>query len=253
MILTKSESDIERMRASGRIVAEALQAMAEAIVPGRTTTAELDAIGERLILDRGATPSFKNYRGYPCAVCISVNEEVVHGIPRPDRVLAPGDIVSLDVGAFKDGFHADAAWTYPVGDVTESAKRLLNVARESLFQGIAQAKAGNRVGHISHAVQQYVESNGYSVVRDLTGHGIGQKLHEDPSIPNFGKRSSGPTLVAGMTFCIEPMINAGTWKVLTLEDGWTVVTADGSLSAHFEHTIAVTDDGPLILTALDVP
>ncbi len=253
MILTKSESDIERMRVSGRVVAEALQAMAEAIVPGKTTTAELDAIGEQLILDRGATPSFKNYRGYPCAVCISVNDEVVHGIPRPDRVLAPGDIVSLDVGAFKDGFHADAAWTYPVGEVAEDAKRLLNIARESLFQGIAQAKVGNRVGHISHAVQQYVESNGYSVVRDLTGHGIGQKLHEDPSIPNFGKRSSGPALVAGMTFCIEPMINAGTWKVRTLEDEWTVVTADGSLSAHFEHSIAVTEGGPVILTALDVP
>lgn len=252
MILTKSESDIERMRASGRIAAEALRAMADAIVPGKTTTAELDAIGERLILDRGGTPSFKNYRGYPCAVCISVNDEVVHGIPRPDRVLNPGDIVSLDVGVLKDGFHADAAWTYPVGDITPDAQRLLNVAQESLYQGIAQAKIGNRVGHISHAVQQYVESNGYSVVRDLTGHGIGGSLHEDPSIPNFGKRSSGPALVAGMTFCIEPMVNAGTWKVRTLEDGWTVVTADGSLSAHFEHSIAVTRDGPVILTALDV-
>jgi methionyl aminopeptidase len=253
VILTKSESDIERMRASGRIVAEALRAMADAIVPGKTTTADLDAIGERLILERGATPSFKNYRGFPCAVCISVNDEVVHGIPRPDRVLKPGDIVSLDVGVFKDGFHADAAWTYPVGEILPDAQRLLNVARESLYQGIAQAKVGNRVGHISHAVQQYVESNGYSVVRDLTGHGIGRSLHEDPSIPNFGKRSSGPALEAGMTFCIEPMVNAGSWKVRTLEDGWTVVTADGSLSAHFEHSIAVTRDGPLILTSLDVP
>ena len=253
MILTKSASEIERMRASGRIVAEALRAMADAITPGKTSTAELDAIGERVILERGGIPSFKDYRGYPCAVCISVNDEVVHGIPRPDRVLSAGDIVSLDVGVFKDGFHADAAWTYPVGKVSGDARRLLNVARESLYQGIAQAKAGNRVGHISRAVQQYVESNGYSVVRDLTGHGIGQKLHEDPSIPNFGKRSSGPGLVPGMTFCIEPMINAGTWKVRTLEDGWTVVTADGSLSAHFEHTIAVTEDGPVILTVLDVP
>lgn len=253
MIPTKSEQDIERMRASGRIVAEALQTMSEAIVPGKTTTAELNEIGERLILRRGATPSFKNYRGYPCAVCISVNDEVVHGIPRPDRVLTDGDIVSLDVGVFKDGFHADAAWTYPVGEVADETRRLLNVARESLFQGIAQAKVGNRVGHISHAVQQYVESNGYSVVRDLTGHGIGRTLHEDPSIPNIGKRSSGPLLVAGMTLCIEPMVNAGSWRVRTLEDGWTVVTADGSLSAHFEHTIAVTEGGPTILTSLDVP
>lgn len=253
MILTKSASDIERMRASGRIVAEALHAMAEAIVPGKTTTAELDAIGERVILERGAIPSFKNYRGYPCAVCVSINEEVVHGIPREDRVLQDGDIVSLDVGVYKEGFHADSAWTYPVGTISDEARRLLNVTRESLSQGIAQARVGNRVGHISHAVQQYVESNGYNIVRDLTGHGIGQSLHEDPSIPNFGKRSSGPVLIAGMTICIEPMVNAGSWKVRTLEDGWTVVTADGSLSAHFEHTVAVTEDGPIVLTALDGP
>lgn len=253
MILTKSASDIERMRASGRIVAEALHAMAEAIVPGKTTTADLDAIGERVILERGATPSFRNYRGYPRAVCVSINDEVVHGIPREDRVLQDGDIVSLDVGVYKEGFHADSAWTYPVGTISDEARRLLSVTRESLSQGIAQARVGNRVGHISHAVQQYVESNGYSVVRDLTGHGIGQSLHEDPSIPNFGKRSSGPVLIAGMTICIEPMVNAGSWKVRTLEDGWTVVTADGSLSAHFEHTVAVTEDGPIVLTALDGP
>ncbi|RMG22821.1 MAG: type I methionyl aminopeptidase [Armatimonadetes bacterium] len=247
MIFLKRQDEIALMRESGRIVAEALRVMAAAIVPGKTTTKELDEIGEAYIRSQGATPSFKNYRGFPASVCISVNDEVVHGIPS-DRVLEEGDIVSLDVGAFKDGFHGDGAWTYPVGRISEEAQRLLNVTRESLMQGIAQCRESRKIGAIGHAVQTYVESNGYSVVRDLTGHGIGRNLHEDPSVPNFGKKGAGPAIKRGMTFCVEPMVNAGTWKVKTLSDGWTVVTADGSLSAHFEHTIAVTEDGPMVLT-----
>jgi methionyl aminopeptidase len=250
VILLKKQDEIALMRESGRIVAEALRLMSVSIVPGKTTTRELDEIGEAYIRSQGATPSFKNYRGFPASVCISVNDEVVHGIPS-DRVLEEGDIVSLDVGAFKDGYHGDGAWTYPVGKVSEEAQRLLNVTRESLYQGIAQCREGRRVGAIAHAVQSYVESHGYAVVRDLTGHGIGKSLHEDPPVPNFGKKSYGAPLKRGMTLCVEPMVNAGTWKVKTLSDGWTVVTADGSLSAHFEHTVAITEHGPVVLTMPD--
>lgn len=250
MITIKSRAEIDKMRAAGRVVARAIRTMGEAIVPGKTTTLELDQIGARVVAEAGGKCSFYQYRGYPAHVCISVNEQVIHGIPGP-RVLQEGDVVDLDIGVFLDGYHADASWSYPVGEVSTEAKRLLNVTRESLFQGIAKAKLGNRIGDIGHAVQKYVESNGYSVVRDLVGHGIGQNLHEDPSVPNYGRPNSGIPLREGMTFCIEPMVNVGTFKVHTLEDDWTIVTADGKWSAHFEHTIAVTKAGPEILTLED--
>lgn len=248
MIVLKSKTEIEKMRASGKVVAHCLRAMSEAIVPGKTTPADLDAIASRIVEEAKGVPSFLNYRGYPKATCISVNQVVVHGIPG-DIPLQEGDIIGLDMGVMIDGWHADGAWTYPVGTISAEAQRLLNVSRESLFQGIAKAKPGNRIGDIAHAVQAYVERNGYSVVRDLVGHGIGRKLHEDPhAVPNFGKPGKGEVLKEGLTICIEPMVNQGTFKVVTLPDQWTLETADGKLSAHFEHTIAVTRDGPDILT-----
>jgi methionyl aminopeptidase len=243
----KSPADIEKIRESGRILARTLRLVSERIAPG-VTPKELDSYAHELITAAGATPSFLNYRGYPAATCISVNDTVVHGIPT-DVPLKEGDIISLDFGVFKDGWHADSAWTYPVGEISKEAQRLLNVTRESLYQGIAKAKVGNRMGDIGHAVQKYVESNGYSVVRDLVGHGIGRALHEEPSnIPMYGRPGTGEPLREGMTICIEPMINEGTWKVNFLSDNWTVKTADGKLSAHFEHTVAITKDGPQILT-----
>jgi methionyl aminopeptidase len=248
VILLKSTSEIEKMRAAGRVVARALRCMSEAIVPGQTTPKDLDAIAFRIVEEAGGRPSFLGYRGFPASACISVNEVVVHGIPS-DVPLKEGDIVGLDMGVQLDGWHADSAWTYPVGAISAEAQRLLNVTRESLFQGIAKARVGNRIGDIAHAVQRYVEGNGYSVVRDLVGHGIGQSLHEEPqAVPNFGRPGKGEPLRDGMTICIEPMVNAGTWKVETLPDEWTMVTADRRLSAHFEHTVAITKDGPDILT-----
>ncbi len=247
MIHLKKASEIAKMREAGRVVARAIRAMHEAIVPEKTTLQELDAIAARLVAETGGICSFLNYRGYPANTCLSVNEVVIHGIPG-NRVLNEGDIVDLDIGVTLDGWSADAAWTFPVGAISASAQRLLNVSRESLFQGIAKAKIGNRIGDISSAVQKYVESNGYSVVRDLVGHGIGRTVHEEPSVPNFGKAGKGELLREGTTICIEPMVNEGTFKVNTLADKWTVVTADGKLSAHFEHTVAVTKDGPEILT-----
>lgn len=249
MIILKAPPEIEIMRRCAKAVALALKEMSKAITPG-ITTAEIDQIGEKTLLELGARPPFKGYRNFPSAVCISVNDEVVHGIPGP-RILKEGDIVSLDIGAEIEGFHGDAAWTYPVGRISPEATRLLNITRESLMQGIAQAKEGKRVGDISHAIQSYVERHGYNVVRDLVGHGIGRKLHEDPSIPNFGKPGTGPKLKAGMVLCIEPMINSGKYQVRTLPDKWTVVTADGSLSAHLEHMVLVTKGAPEILTKLD--
>ena len=248
MIVLKKESEIAKMRESGRIVAKTMRIVSEAIDPGKTTLLELDAIANRVITESGGIPSFLGYRGFPASACIGVNEVVVHGIP-DETVIQDGDIVKLDFGVILDGWHADSAWTFAIGTVPENTKRLLNVTQESLVHGIAKARPGNRVGEISHTVQKYVESNGYGIVRDLVGHGIGRNLHEEPSIPNFGKPKSGPVLKAGMTFCIEPMVNEGTWKVNTLDDGWTVVTADGKLSAHFEHTVAVTQSGPVILTS----
>ena len=248
MTVLKSRADIEKMRASGRVVARTLRLMSEAIVPGKTTPAELDRLAARIVREAGGIPSFLNYRGFPANTCISVNQGVVHGIPN-ETPLTEGDIVSLDMGVVMDGWHADGAWTYPVGSISKEAQRLLNVTEESLYQGIAKARVGNRIGDIASAVQRYVEGNGYSVVRDLVGHGIGRKLHEEPtSVPNFGPPGRGEMLRDGMTICIEPMVNQGTFKVKTLPDKWTLVTADGKLSAHFEHTIAITREGVEILT-----
>lgn len=247
MILLKSKADIELMRKAGRLVAKTLREVAGTIEPGKTTPKQLDALAEKLIRYAGAIPSFLGYRDYPAATCISVNDVVIHGIPN-DVPLESGDIIDLDFGVILDGWHGDGAWTFPVGEISESAQRLLNVTRESLMQGIAKARVGNRVGDISAAVQKYVESHGYSVVRELVGHGIGRSLHEEPSVPNFGKPGRGPLLKEGMTMCIEPMVNQGTYKVKTLKDNWTMLTADGKLSAHFEHMVAITKDGPDILT-----
>lgn len=247
MILLKKQSEIEKMRAAGRVVARTQRVVSEAIVAGRSTPQQLDELAERLIREAGGIPSFKGYRGFPNAACISVNDVVVHGIPDPTP-LQEGDIIGLDFGVILDGWHADGAWTYAVGTISQDAQRLLNVSQEALFQGIAKARVGARVGDISAAVQKYVESNGYAVVRDLVGHGIGRSLHEEPSVPNFGRAGKGPVLREGTTICIEPMVNAGTWRVTTMPDGWTMKSADGSLSAHFEHTVAITRNGPEILT-----
>ena len=235
------------MREAGRVLARTMKEVSGIIEAGKTTLNDIDQLAERLIAEAGCQASFKNYRGYPASTCLSVNEVVIHGIPN-GMVLQEGDIIDLDFGVIKDGWHADSAWTFPVGTVSDSTKRLMNVARESLFQGIAKAQAGNRLGDIGATVQKYVEGNGYSVVREMVGHGIGRNLHEEPSVPNFGKPGKGVVIKEGMTFCIEPMVNEGTHKVLTLDDGWTIVTADGKLSAHFEHTVAVTKDGPELLT-----
>jgi methionyl aminopeptidase len=247
MPLVKSRADIDKMRESGRIVARTLRLTSEAIKTG-VTPKELNDLADRLIREEGGVPSFLGYRGFPAAACISVNSVVVHGIPTAIP-LEEGDIISLDFGVVKNGWHADGAWTYPVGKIDHEAERLLKVTKESLLQGIAKARPGNRIGDISNTVQRYCESNGYGVVRDLVGHGIGQALHEAPhSIPNFGKPGRGELLREGMTICIEPMINQGTYKVVQWPDKWTVETADGKLSAHFEHTIAILREGTEILT-----
>lgn len=246
MIAIRRPDEIERMRESGRIVAEALRLVQGLVAPGVTTRA-IDAEVERFIVAQGAKPSFKGYRGYPASACVSVNDVVVHGIPS-SRELREGDIVSVDVGAFKEGYHGDGAWSFPVGRVDQESERLLRVTREALEAGIAQARPGNRLGEISHAIQSHVEAAGFSVVRMLVGHGIGTRLHEDPQVPNFGSRRQGPLLAAGMVLAIEPMVNGGGFEVYTEPDEWTVVTRDHSRSAHFEHTVAITADGPDILT-----
>jgi methionyl aminopeptidase len=247
MPLIKSPAQIDLMRESGRIVAKTLRLCSEKIAPG-VTPVDLDAYAEELIRKEGGEPSFLGYRGFPAATCISVNEQVVHGIPNK-RPLMEGDIVTLDFGVVKDGWHADGAWTFGVGEVSPRAKRLMNVTLEALNQGIAKAKDGNTIGDIGAAVQTYCERNGYGVVRDLVGHGIGQALHDEPhNIPMYGKPGKGIKLRAGMTMCIEPMVNEGTWRVNTLEDEWTIVTADGKWAAHFEHTIAITNGVADILT-----
>lgn len=251
MIYLKNKSEIAKMKESGRIVARTLRLVSESIVPGKSTPKELDALAHRLILEEGGVPSFLGYRDYPAATCISVNDVVVHGIPT-DKVLQEGDIISLDFGVVKDEWHADGAWTYAVGSISPEAQKLMNVTRESLMQGIAKARVGGRIGDIGHAVQSYVERYGYGVVRELVGHGIGRRLHEDPSsVPMFGKPHKGELLRDGMTICIEPMINQGTHRVNFLDDKWTVATADGKLSAHYEHTIAITRTGAEILTCED--
>ena len=236
------------MRRAGRLVGQAHRVLAEAIRPG-VRTADLDRLVEDFLKANGAVSSFKGYQGYPANICVSVNDEVIHGIPG-ERVLQEGDIVSVDIGAIVDGFHGDSAWTYPVGGIDDEARRLLEVGERALYAAIDRARVGNRLSDISHAVQRYAESHGYSVVRDFVGHGIGRSMHEAPQVPNFGPPGRGPRLRAGMTLAIEPMINAGSPEVRILPDQWTAVTADGSLSVHFEHTVAITEDGPpLVMTA----
>lgn len=246
MIVSKSKVELDLMREAGRIVALTHKELQQAVRPG-ITTKELDQIADDFIRKQGALPSFKGYHGYPGSICASVNEEIVHGIPG-NRVLNEGDVISIDIGANIHGFHGDSAWTWGVGQISETAQKLLDVTEASLFKGLEQARDGNRLTDIGHAVQTYVESHGFSVVREFVGHGIGQQMHEDPSIPNYGPPGRGPILKTGMTLAIEPMVNVGTHKTRTLQDKWTVVTADGSLSAHFEHTVAVTETGPEILT-----
>lgn len=246
MITIKNDLEIDLMRKAGEIVGKTLNLLEQNIRPG-ITTAELDKIAEEFITKHGAKPSFKGLYGFPASVCISVNDTVVHGIPG-NYVLKDGDIVSVDCGACIGGFHGDAARTFPVGNVSEQAIKLIEVTRESFFEGIKKAKVGNRLSDISHEIQQYAESQGFSVVRDFIGHGIGRDVHESPDVPNFGKAGKGPMLVAGMALAIEPMINEGKYQVKSLNDGWTVVTADGKLSAHYENTIAILPNGPEILT-----
>ena len=248
MIIVKSSREIEQLKRSNAIVAEVFEKLKKMIEPG-ITTKELDQVAEEYILLKGGRPAFKGYRGFPATLCISINEEVVHGIPGQRR-LKEGDIVSLDVGVDFVGYFGDAAITLPVGEVDPEAKRLLEVTEKALYIGIEKAKRGNRLFDISYAIQRWVESHGFSVVRDFVGHGIGKDLHEEPQIPNFGAPHQGPRLEKGMVFALEPMVNEGTYEVRILSDGWTVVTADGKRSAHFEHTVAITEDGAEILSAL---
>jgi len=248
VIILKSDIEIAAMRKAGRVVAQAHQLVSEHVRPG-ITTKQLDTLVEEFFISQNAIPAFKGYQGYPATICASINEVVVHGIPN-DIPLEEGWILSVDIGAFVDGFCGDSAWTYPVGKIDAETQRLLDVTKRSLFLGIEKAVVGNRLSDISHQIQTVVESNGFSVVRDFVGHGIGRKMHEPPQIPNFGIPGRGPRLKAGMTLAIEPMVNAGNYHVRILEDNWTTVTVDGSWSAHFEHTIAITNDGPIILTEL---
>jgi methionyl aminopeptidase len=247
MVILKSLQEIEKIHQAGLIVADVLAGVREAVRPGVTTLA-LDEIAEDRIRAAGAKPAFKGYRGYPRTLCTSVNNQVIHGIPAKTVILRNGDILSVDVGVIVDGFYGDAALTVPVGTVSPQAERLIRVTEEALSLGIEQARPGNRLFDISAAIQEHVESHGYSVVREFVGHGIGRSLHEDPQVPNFGERGRGPRLQAGTVLAIEPMVNMGGSKTVVLEDQWTAVTADGSLSAHCEHTIAVLEDGPRILT-----
>ena len=247
MIVLKTSRELGFMREACRISAGALQLVGKCVEPG-ISTAELDKIAEDYIRSQGATPNFKGYSGYPATACISINNEVIHGIPSKKRILKAGDIVSVDLGAALEGYNGDNAATFAVGDISDEAKRLIDATRESLYEGIAAARAGGRIGDIGSAIQRYVEERGFSVVREFVGHGIGTKLHEAPEVPNFGTSGKGIRLMPGMTIAIEPMINMGLPGVKTLSDGWTVETKDGSLSAHFEHTVAITSDGTQILT-----
>jgi methionyl aminopeptidase len=248
MIICKSPAEIEKLRRSGRMVREILEEMRGRIQPG-TSTLDLEKYAERRLAQPGARPAFKGYRGYPCCLCASVNEEIVHGIPSHRR-LGEGDIVSLDMGVVLDGYYGDSALTVPVGQISEATQRLLRITEEALELAIDKVRLGNRLGDISATVQQYVEKNGYSVVREYVGHGIGRELHEEPQIPNFGQAGHGPVLKEGMVLAIEPMVNAGGPALRVLRDNWTAVTADGALSAHFEHMVAVMRKGPDVLTRL---
>ncbi len=246
-VTIKSKKEISLMREAGKILCDVHNQLAEIIRPG-ISTLEIDQFGEKAIRAYGCIPNFLNYNGYPASICVSVNDEVVHGIPKRNRILQEGDIVSLDAGLIYEGYHSDAARTYGVGNISKEAAHLIKVTKESFFEGIKFAKPGNHLFDISEAIQKHVESNGYSIVRDLVGHGIGTHLHEDPQIPNFKERRRGIKLRPGMTLAIEPMVNAGMFDVAWLDDDWTVVTEDGSLSAHYENTIAITEDGYEILT-----
>ena len=250
MIVLKTKRELAAMRDAGRIAARALRVAGEAVEPG-VSTWEIDRIARRYIEEQGAIPTFLGYGGFPASACISVNNVVVHGIPSKDVIVREGDIVSIDIGATYEGFVGDNAFTFPCGKVSAEAEALMKATQESLYEGIKAAQAGNRIGDIGSAVQRYVEARGYSVVRTFVGHGVGAKMNEDPSVPNYGTPGRGVRLLQGMTIAIEPMINAGVSGVKTLSDGWTTVTADGKLSAHFEHSIAITSDGPVILTLPD--
>jgi len=247
VILLKSARELEHMREAGRILAEVKERLKALVRPG-TSTKDIDEDIESFIVGKGAVPAFKGYRGYPATVCTSINNEVVHGIPSAKRKLKDGDIIGLDLGCIVEGYYGDCAITLPVGPVPERVQELLDVTRESLDKAIGQCRAGNRIGDISYAVQAHCESHGFGVVRAFVGHGIGRALHEEPQVPNFGEAGRGPVLKAGMVLAIEPMVTMGSWEVRVLEDGWTAVTVDGSLAAHFEDTIAITANGPEVLT-----
>lgn len=249
MIVLKTGRELKIMKEACRIAAGALQTAGRAVEPG-ITTAEIDRLAEEYIRSQGGEPNFKNYEGFPATACISINNEVIHGIPSSKRVIHAGDIVSIDLGAKFEGYHGDNAATFACGNISDEAKRLIDTTRESLYEGINAARVGGRIGDIGHAVQTYVETRGYSVVRQFVGHGIGTKLHEAPEVPNFGTQGRGIRLMPGMTLAIEPMINGGNPDVKVLSDGWTVLTRDGSLSAHFEHTVVITEDGPKIMTII---
>lgn len=248
MIILKSQEEIEKIALSCRIVAKTLDYLRDKVNPG-ITTREIERLAEDFIRVNNAMPAFKGYKGYPASICASVNNEVIHGIPS-NRVLEEGDILGIDLGVYKDGFYGDAAYTFPVGKVDSEVERLLRVTEESLNIGIEKAMEDNRVSDISHSIQKHIETNGFSVVRAFVGHGIGRNLHEDPQIPNFGSPGRGPRLRSGMTLAIEPMVNEGGHEVVVIDDGWTAITLDGKLSAHFEHTILVTSDKPRILTKI---
>lgn len=250
MIVLKTSRELAAMRAAGRIAARALKLAGKAVEPG-VSTWEIDRVTRHYIEEQGAIPTFLGYGGFPASACISINNVVIHGIPSKSQIVKQGDIVSIDVGATYDGYVGDNAYTFPCGDVSAEAQALMDATRESLYEGIKAAKAGNRLGDVGSAVQRYVEARGYSVVRNFVGHGVGAKMHEDPSVPNYGTPGRGVRLLPGMTIAIEPMVNAGVYTVKTLKDGWTTVTTDGKLSAHFEHSIAITADGPVILTLSD--
>jgi methionyl aminopeptidase len=247
MIVLKTVRELSIMKEACRISAGALKLIGTAIEPG-VTTAELDRLAEEYIRSQGAVPNFKGYNGYPATACISINNEVIHGIPTAKRKINAGDIVSVDLGALFEGYHGDNAATFACGDISDEAQRLIDATRESLYEGIKMARAGGRIGDISFAIQSYVEARGYSVVRDFVGHGVGTSLHEAPEVPNFGTAGRGVRLMPGMTIAIEPMVNIGKHDVKVMPDGWTVLTKDGTLSAHFEHTVAITSEGPQIMT-----
>jgi methionyl aminopeptidase len=248
LIKLKSPREIAIMRDAGRIVAECHAMLAERVQPG-VSTRELDRLVEQMILKAGATPSFKGYNGFPAATCVAINDVICHGFPGSQK-LKPGDIVTLDIGAFYKGYHGDRAWTYAVGEVSPEAQRLMEATQKSLFLGIEQARPDNRVGDIGHAIQTYAEGLGYGVVREFTGHGVGQELHESPTVPHYGRPGQGTKFRSGVVIAIEPMITTGDWRSKVEADGWTARTADGSLCAQYEHTVAITDDGPVILTEL---